>query len=89
MPRVTPAHDAIASTPDLISAWDFAEPAGHRRTPFAGRQREPLAEVNGLVDRAGDAPLGGGAAGFANGAYLAIGSEALGRSTARARARTR
>ncbi len=52
--------------------WDFAEPPGAPRLAKIGRASFPLQEINGSVGRIEDAPAGGFAASFDNGAYLCL-----------------
>jgi hypothetical protein len=69
---VTSFLDQLAARPSLIAFWPFTEEPGRQRLALLGRGAFPLSETNGTVAQTGDAPLGGHAVRFDNGAYFSM-----------------
>lgn len=61
----------IKQSPGLVAFWDFKEKEGKARKAF-GKDKFPLSEKDGKVERVNEGPISGYAAKFGNGAFLSL-----------------
>jgi hypothetical protein len=69
-------HDAavkvVTDTPGLVAFWTFAEEAGQPRVSTGTKEKHPLKEVGGKVDRSEGGPFSGYSAHFGGKTYFHI-----------------